>query len=274
MKKTLFKIFVVLITFGLLILQNYYVLASNSKEPNKTKLIKVTVNNGKASIKWKKIKNVDGYSVYMSTLKNGKYKKIKNIYGSKNITYIKKNLDYNKEYYFKIKTFKLVKDKKIYSKSSNIRSGGGIIASIVLTSTSDNESRNTNLRIACKKINGIILKPGQKFVWSKVIGRLTETNGYRKAIAYVNGNNRMAYGGGVCQVSTNLYQCVKQSKMKLVERHEHGKAITYIENGEDATVSQGYKDFIFKNNKSYTIKIIANSWNNVTICQFYKIGDK
>ena len=100
MKKTLFKIFVVLITFGLLILQNYYVLASNSKEPNKTKLIKVTVNNGKASIKWKKIKNVDGYSVYMSTLKNGKYKKIKNIYGSKNITYIKKNLDYNKEYYF------------------------------------------------------------------------------------------------------------------------------------------------------------------------------
>ncbi len=273
MKKNLLKIFVVLITFLLLILHNQYIFAVTTKEQPKTKITKLTVDNGKASIKWKKVKKIDGYSIYMSRSKNGKYKKIKNIYGNKNTKYTKKGLEYGKEYYFKVKTFKLKNNKKIYSKASNKKSGGGIIASKVLTSTSNLENRNVNLKIASKKINGVILKPGQKFKWSKVVGRLTETSGYRKAIAYFNGDNILSIGGGVCQVSTNLYQCVKQAKMKIIERHEHGKEVTYIQNGEDATVSQGYKDFVFKNNKSYSIKILADAYENITICQFYKIGD-
>ncbi len=273
MRKFLFRIFVVIIVILLLLLQNQYIFASIVKEPKRTKITKVMIDNGKAIIKWKKIKGVDGYCIYMSEHKNGSYKKIKNIYGNKTTKYTKKGLDYSKEYYFKIKTFIIVKNRKIYSKTSNIKSAGGIIASKTLTSTSNSENRNVNLRIASKKINGIILKPGQKFIWSNVVGRLTEASGYRKSIAYVNGNNVLSFGGGVCQVSTNLYQCVKQAGMKVIERHKHGKDITYIDNGEDATVSQGHKDFIFKNNKSYAIKIIADSYKNITICRFYKIGD-
>lgn len=273
MKKVLLKIFVMIITFLLLSLQSQYIFAATTKEPPKTKLTKVTVDNSKAIIKWKKVKKVDGYSIYMSNSKNGKYKKIKNIYGNKNTKYTKKGLKYGKEYYFKIKTFRLIKNKKVYSKASNKKSAGGVIASKVLTSTSNNENRNINLKISSKRINGIILKPGQKFKWSKIVGRLTEASGYRKAIAYFNGNDILSVGGGVCQVSTNLYQCVKRAKMKVIERHEHGKEVTYIQSGEDATVSQGYKDFVFKNNKSYSIKIVADSYENSTICRFYKIGD-
>ena len=103
---------------------------------------------------------------------------------------------------------------------------------------------------------------------------LTEAQGYRKAIAYSNGNNILSVGGGVCQVSTNLYQVAKMANMKIIERYLHGKDVTYIENGEDATVSFGKYDFVFKNNKSYAIKIKACSYLNTTICELYKIGDK
>lgn len=273
MKKILSKIFVLVITILLLLIQSSYIYASVNKLPQKTKITKVTVDNGKAIIQWKKVKNVDGYSIYMSKSKNGKYTKIKNIYGNKKTKYTKKGLNASKEYYFKIKTFVILKNKKLYSESSNKKSGGGLIASKMLTSSSNSSNRNINLAIVSNRINGIILKPGQKFKWSKVVGILSEAQGYRKAIAYVNGNNVLSVGGGVCQVSTNLYQCAKETKMKIIERHEHGKAVTYIESGEDATVTYGLRDFIFKNNKPYAIKIVAGAYKNSTICQFYKIGD-
>ena len=273
MKRISSKIFVVVITILLLLLQSSYIYAGANKLPQKTKITKVTVDNGKAIIQWKRVKNVDGYSVYMSKSKNGKYTKIKNIYGNKTVKYTKKGLDNSKEYYFKVKTFIIKNNKKIYSSSSNKKSGGGLLASKMLTSSSNSSNRNVNLAIASNRINGIILKPGQKFKWSQIVGILSEAQGYRKAIAYVNGNNVLSIGGGVCQVSTTLYQCAKNTRMKIIERHEHGKAVTYIESGEDATVTYGLRDFIFKNNKPYAIKIVAGAYQNSTICQFYKIGD-
>ena len=138
-------------------------------------------------------------------------------------------------------------------------------------STSNSTNRNTNLKIASSKINGTILKSGETFKWSKIVGELTPEKGYKTAIAYFNGNDMNAIGGGVCQVSTTLYQCAKISNMKIIERHTHGKDVTYIEAGEDATVSQNLKDFVFKNNKSYAIKIEADAYQNVTICRFYKM---
>lgn len=273
MKSIVNKMIIVLVIIQLVFILNTSTFAVSKKQPQQTKITKVTVDNGKAIVKWKKVKGVDGYSLYMSNSKNGKYTKIKNIYGNKNIKYTKKGIDESKEYYFKVKTFIIVNNKKIYSTSSNKRSGGGIVASKILTSTSNLVNRNINLKISSRAINGIIVKPGKKFVWSKVIGELSEAKGYKKAIAYVGESDTMSVGGGVCQVSTNLYQCAKQSKMKIVERHEHGRPVTYIKMGEDATVSQGQKDFIFKNNKSYAIKIVADAYENMTICKFNKIGD-
>lgn len=273
MKSIVNKLIIVLVIIQLVFILNTSTFAVSKKQPQQTKITKVTVDNGKAIIKWKKVKGVDGYSLYISNSKNGKYTKIKNIYGYKNIKYTKKGIDESKEYYFKVKTFIMVNNKKVYSVSSNKRSGGGIIASKILTSTSNLANRNINLKISSRAIDGIIVKPGKKIVWSNVIGELSEAKGYKKAIAYLGENNTLSVGGGVCQVSTNLYQCAKQSKMKIIERHEHGRPVTYIKMGEDATVSQGQKDFIFKNNKSYAIKIVADAYENTTMCKFYKVGD-
>lgn len=242
--------------------------------PSKTKIKSLTVYNGEASIKWNRVKYADGYIIYMSQSKNKNYKKIKTINSSSKLSYTKKGLNKNKEYYFKIKAFSYVGSKKITCPTySNIRSGGGLLISEKLTASNSTIDRNINLKIASDRINGITLKPGQKFKWSHVIGILTEAQGYRKAIAYVNGDNVLSVGGGVCQVSSTLYQCAKNSGMKIIERHEHGKPVTYIESGEDATVTYGLRDFIFENNTSYTIKIFASTQGSSTICRFYKISD-
>lgn len=247
--------------------------AKVSQIPNKTTIKSVTLIDGKATITWKKVKNVDGYSVYMSNSKNGKYKRIKNIYGNKVTQFTKKNLDNSKKYYFKVKTFKGKNEEKIRSEGSNVKNAGGIIAECILVSTANNEGRNTNLKVCANRLNGTIVKPNKKFMWSKVVGICTKSQGYRDAVAFSNGNDILMIGGGVCQFSTSLYQCAKKSNMKILERHTHDKPITYIEEGEDATVAQGSKDFIFKNNKNYAIKIETDAYENITMCRFYNIGN-
>lgn len=242
--------------------------------PTKAKIKSVQVYNSEATLKWSRVKHADGYIIYMAKGKNKNYKIIKTIKSGSQLSYIKKNLDNKKEYYFKIKAFSKIGTKNIVSTQySNIKSGGGLLISKKLTATNSPFDRNVNLRIASSKINGIVLKPGQSFTWSKVIGIMTQDQGYRKAIAYVNGENRLFVGGGVCQVSTTLYQCAKNSGMKIIERHEHGKAVSYIESGEDATVTLGLRDFIFKNTTSSTIKIFATAQGSSTICEFYKISN-
>ena len=146
-------------------------------KPAKPKVTKVCVDNDKAVIKWKKVKYATGYTVYMSNKKNGKYKAIKQIKNAKTLSYTKKGLNNKKEYFFKIKAYYKTKSKKIYSTYSNIRSGGGLLASKVLTATNSPEDRNINLMIASSKINGIILKPNQKFYWSKVVRNANRSTG-------------------------------------------------------------------------------------------------
>lgn len=242
--------------------------------PVAPKITHVSINNGKTTIKWKKVENADGYKIYMSTSKNGKYTRIKTIKNVNTVTFKKKGLSKTKEYFFKVSSFTYYNSKKVHSKTySKIRSGGGLLASKTLTATNSPKARNINLKIATNKINGVTLKSGQRFNWWKVLGPLTKAQGYKKAIAYVNGKNYLSIGGGICQVSTNLYQCAKSIDMKIIERHEHGKDISYTEIGEDATVTYGLRNLIFKNNYPFAVKIIASANNSTTLCQIYKIGD-
>ncbi len=172
MNKKILKICFVLFIFIVLEIigtTNYTFAATKKITLAKPKVTKVCVDNNKAIIKWKKVKHATGYTVYMSNKKKGKYKSIKQIKNAKTLSYTKKDLNNKKEYFFKIKAYYKTKSKKIYSTYSNIRSGGGLLASKVLTATNSPEDRNINLMIASSKINGIILKPNGKFYWSKVV---------------------------------------------------------------------------------------------------------
>ena len=118
-----------------------------------------------------------------------------------------------------------------------------------------NTNRASNIALATKTLDGIILKPGEVFSYNKVIGNTTKEKGYKLGGAYVNGQVVQAYGGGICQVSTTLYNAVLYANLEIVQRYNHTYAVSYVPAGRDATVSYGGKDFKFKNNRKYPIKI-------------------
>ncbi len=117
--------------------------------------------------------------------------------------------------------------------------------------------RNANLRLATGRINGTVLKPGEIFSYNKNVGHRTQQEGFRMAPVILNGKLVPDWGGGVCQVSSTLYNAVLLADMDIVDRSNHGRAIGYVPLGFDATVVDGLIDFKFKNNLKRPIMIHA-----------------
>ena len=126
------------------------------------------------------------------------------------------------------------------------------------TWTTDNEKRNNNIRLACEGLNGYILKPGQEFSFNKVIGERTEERGFDYATAYLEGQVIEELGGGICQVSTTLYNAVFAAGLISTYRKSHTFEPSYITPGLDATVSFNGPDYRFLNTSNYSIGIKAS----------------
>lgn len=126
------------------------------------------------------------------------------------------------------------------------------------TKTTDNEIRNTNIDLSCKAINGKILKSNEQFSFNRVVGERTEAKGYGFATAYNNGDVVEELGGGVCQVSTTLYNAVVGAGLTVTLRKSHTFEPNYVTPGLDATVSYPGVDFCFINDSDYAIGIRAN----------------
>lgn len=136
---------------------------------------------------------------------------------------------------------------------------------------SRDENRNKNLQIACEKIDGLILHPGETFSFNKVVGPRTRKQGFLPAGVISNGKVIPGLGGGVCQVSTTLYRCALLSGLKIVERHNHSiyEGISYAERGLDAAVVYGVKDFRFINSIDVPILILCEAGQGLVKVQFY-----
>lgn len=119
----------------------------------------------------------------------------------------------------------------------------------------NNPNRTTNLRLAASKIDGMILMPGESFSYNDVVGERTVSAGYKNAAIYINGEVEDGLAGGICQISSTLYDAVVYSNLEVTERHNHARVPSYLGAGKDATVYWGSKDFKFKNNRNYPIKI-------------------
>lgn len=133
-----------------------------------------------------------------------------------------------------------------------------------------NANRTTNLIIAANKINGTVVMPGETFSYNKVVGERTIEAGYKDAAIYVDGKTVDGLAGGICQVSTTLYEAALYANLEIVERRNHQFVPTYIGPGLDATVVYGLTDFKFKNNRNYPIKILCSVNNG--ICNFQILG--
>ena len=125
------------------------------------------------------------------------------------------------------------------------------------TKHNTNENRNTNLRLLCEAINGMILQPGEDFSYNEALGERTSERGYLPAPAYSGDHLVDAVGGGVCQGSSTLYNCVLLADLEVTNRLCHGATVSYLPLGLDATVNWGTTDFCFRNSANFPIKIWA-----------------
>ena len=117
--------------------------------------------------------------------------------------------------------------------------------------------RSHNLKLAAEVISGIILKPGHRFSYNAVVGPRVGKRGYKSAPIFVRGELEPGVGGGVCQVSSTLYNSVLLAGLKVVERHRHSRTVPYVRAGRDATVAYGWRDFKFENSNSSPICVMT-----------------
>ncbi len=143
------------------------------------------------------------------------------------------------------------------------------LATFSTSYAASNVGRTTNLRIACNKINGYVLQPGETFSYNKVLGKRTVENGYKEAAIFTTNGVENGLGGGICQISSTLYNSVVMANLGIVERHNHGYVTSYLKPGLDATVSYGSLDFKFKNTRSYPIQIKASISGGIATVSIY-----
>lgn len=133
--------------------------------------------------------------------------------------------------------------------------------------------RTINLRLAAEKINGTVLMPGETFSYNTVVGERTIAAGYKEAAMYQNGEVVDGLGGGICQISTTLYNAVLYSNLEIVERRNHQFVPSYASAGRDATVVYGSIDFRFKNTRNYPVKILCTVSGGVAKCEIYGLKE-
>lgn len=130
------------------------------------------------------------------------------------------------------------------------------------------ENRDINMSIACNTINGITLDVNEEFRWSKIIGQTTSKKGYLSAPVIINKKTVPGLGGGVCQVSTTIYNALLDTSITPTEHHKHSIGSAYAE--KDATVAHGYKDFVFKNTYDFPISVETYSYKSIVFVNIYK----
>ena len=135
-------------------------------------------------------------------------------------------------------------------------------------STRDKD-RTTNLILAANKINGTVVMPGETFSYNTVVGERTIAAGYKEAPIYVNGEVVDGLGGGICQITSTLYNAVVYANLEIVERSNHQFVPSYVKASRDATVVYGSIDFKFKNNRNYPIKITCSVSNGIAKFDIY-----
>ena len=148
-------------------------------------------------------------------------------------------------------------------KKADIASQYGMIASAVTNASSSSSNRLSNIKLALQFINGTCLAPGETFSFNGTVGERTTARGFKAATAYSSGKVVEEVGGGICQVSTTLFNAAVKSDMKIVERHNHSLTVGYVDLGKDAAVNWDSQDLRFTNTSS----------DNVYIC-CYLTSDK
>ena len=144
-----------------------------------------------------------------------------------------------------------------------------LLSSYTTSYATSNSNRSNNIALAASKLDGTVIMPGETFSYNETIGKRTVSAGFKEAGAYSNGQVVTEVGGGICQVSSTLYNAVLRVNLEIVSRKNHNFQVSYVPIGTDATVSWQQPDFKFKNNRNYAIRIRATTSNKKITIQVY-----
>lgn len=144
---------------------------------------------------------------------------------------------------------------------------GTILGEFATTLYDKQEGRLHNISLAISKLDGITLQPGEEFSFNTIVGPRTKENGYQKAIIFEQSHKKKGYGGGVCQVSTTIFNAAKAAGMNITEQHEHKLEVPYIEKGLDASVSYGEQDLRFVNTSDTPVRLGISMTESYIIAQ-------
>ncbi len=127
-----------------------------------------------------------------------------------------------------------------------------------------------NLQLCASTLQGIQIPPGAEFSFNNTVGVRTAEKGYRQASMLVEGKRQKAVGGGVCQISSTLFNAAEMAGMEILERHDHTGEVHYIEIGRDAAVSFGEQDFRFRNPLPVAVTVTLSVENGVVTAVLYR----
>jgi vancomycin resistance protein YoaR len=136
-----------------------------------------------------------------------------------------------------------------------------VVSSFATNYSEGNRNRSYNIRLAARKINGTVLMPGEKFSFNGTLGRRTAEKGFLEAGVYVSGRRDTDIGGGICQVSTTLYNAALLAGFDIVARSPHSLTVPYVPLGRDAAVSYPNPDLAFVNTSGQAVAIAAEAGN-------------
>ncbi len=139
--------------------------------------------------------------------------------------------------------------------TTEVMSRYGLIDYAITNASSSSRARLNNIKLAMSMLNGTRVAPGEEFSFNRAVGQRTVERGFRKATAYSGGDVTEQVGGGICQVSTTLFNAAVKADMEILERHNHSLTVSYVDKGKDATVSWDSQDFRFKNTSDDDIYI-------------------
>ncbi|NLX77754.1 MAG: VanW family protein [Clostridiaceae bacterium] len=130
-----------------------------------------------------------------------------------------------------------------------------VISSFTTKIYDKDKHRVNNIKLAAEDLDKTVIEPGEVFSFNETVGRRTREKGYEEAPIFVDGEKSKGVGGGVCQVSTTLYNAALEADLEIVERHRHSRKVSYVPEGKDAAVVYNSKDLRFKNTRDYPIEI-------------------
>jgi vancomycin resistance protein YoaR len=133
--------------------------------------------------------------------------------------------------------------------------------------------RSANIERAAAALDGQWINPGEIFSYNDAVGPTTKRNGFRLARIFINGRDAKGYGGGVCQVSSTLYNALLEAGLPVLERHPHSKAVGYVKPGTDAATSYGVLDLNFENDRPYPLLLRAQAGDGLLTVSVSEVLD-